>query len=151
MQTIARRKTDMNMGHVYADIELINSVDLTLSKRHIIGEDEVKRMNLRLLVDTGAFMLTINESIQEVLQLPFIENRRAQLADGSFVECAVVGPVEIHFKNRIATGSAMVLEGYAEPLLGVLPLEEMDVLIHPAREELIVNPEHPDFAVLKLK
>ncbi len=116
MQIISRRKTDTSMGHVYADIELINSVDLTLSKRHIIGEEEVKRMNLRILVDTGVFMLTINESIQEVLQLPFIEKRRAQLADGRFVECDVVGPVEIHFKNRTATGSAMLLEGDAEPL-----------------------------------
>jgi len=45
----------------------------------------------------------------------------------------------------------MVLTGDVEPLLGVIPMEEMDVLIHPQREELIVNPEHPYFAQLKLK
>ena len=37
----------------------------------------------------------------------------------------------------------MVLPGEAEPLLGAIPLEEMDALIHPLRNELIVNPEHP--------
>lgn len=139
------------MGHVYADIELVNSIDKVLCKRHMIGEDEVKHIPLRILVDTGAFMLTINETIQEVLQLPFVEKRRAQLADGNYLECDVVGPVDIHFKNRMATGNAMLLKGDTEPLLGVLPLEEMDVLIHPAKEELIVNPEHPDFVVYKLK
>ena len=139
------------MGYVYADIELISSIDISLSKKHIIAEDEVKRMHLRILVDTGAFMLTINENIQEILQLPFVEKRRAQLANGSFVVYDVVGPVEMHFKNRMATGNAMVLAGDSEPLLGVLPLEEMDVLIHPTREELIVNPEHPDDPVYKLK
>jgi hypothetical protein len=30
-------------------------------------------------------------------------------------------------------------------------MEEMDVLIHPLRQELIVNPEHPHYAVLKMK
>lgn len=45
----------------------------------------------------------------------------------------------------------MVLPGDSEPLLGAIPLEEMDVLIHPLRQELIVNPEHPYFAQLKLK
>ena len=52
------------MGQVYADVELINGEDLLLSKRHIIGKEEVKRMHVRILVDTGAYMLTINETIQ---------------------------------------------------------------------------------------
>ncbi len=151
MQTMYLRPKGQDTRRVYADAQLINLEDLLLSKRHIIGEEEVKKLDLRILVDRGAFMLTINESIQEILKLPFQEKRRAQLADGRFLECDVVGPVEIRFKNRMATGNAMVLAGDAEPLLGVLPLEEMDVLIHPAREELIVNPEHPDFVVMKLK
>jgi hypothetical protein len=29
-------------------------------------------------------------------------------------------------------------------------MEEMDVLIHPKRQELIVNPLHPEGAVLRL-
>jgi hypothetical protein len=29
--------------------------------------------------------------------------------------------------------------------------KEMDVLIHPLRQELIVSPEHPNYAVLKMK
>jgi hypothetical protein len=43
------------------------------------------------------------------------------------------------------------LPGDSEPLLGAIPIEEMDVLIHPMRQELIVNPEHPNYAVLKMK
>jgi hypothetical protein len=62
----------------------------------------------------------------------------------------VVGPIEIKFKNRNFLGSAILLPGDAEPLLGLLPLEGMDVLIDPLREELIVNPEHPDEAVFRL-
>jgi hypothetical protein len=39
----------------------------------------------------------------------------------------------------------------AEPLLGAIPMEEMDVIIHPLRQEMMVNPEHPYYAQLKLK
>ena len=67
------------------------------------------------------------------------------------MECDIVGPVELRFKNRQTTVRAMVLPGDAEVLLGAIPMEDMDVLIHPLRQELIVNPEHPYFAVTKLK
>ena len=139
------------MGLVYAEIELINGDDLALSRRNIIGEEEVKRMRVTALVDTGSYMLCINENIQEQLQLPVVETRKAQMANGNIVECEVVAPVEIKFKNRRSTQSAMVLPGDSEPLLGAIPLEDMDVLIHPLRQELIVNPDHPYFAQMKLK
>lgn len=141
----------MEKGSVYAEIELINADDVAFAKRHIIGEEEVKRMKVNMLVDSGAYMMAINESIQEQLNIPFKEKRKAQLANGSIVEYDVVGPIEIKFKNRSAVCNAFVLPGDSEPLLGVIPMEEMDVLIHPLRQELIVNPEHPYYAQLKMK
>ena len=139
------------MGIIYAEIELINGYDLENARKHIIGEDEVKRMHVNALVDTGALMLCINENIQEQLQFPVVEKRKAESADGRIVECDVVSGVEVRFKNRATTCRAMVLPGSCEPLLGAIPLEDMDVLIHPQRQELIVNPEHPYFAQMKLK
>ena len=139
------------MGMVYAEIELINVIDLEMAKRQLIGEEEVRRMRLNMLADSGAFMMAINDNIQEILQLPFIEKRKAVMADGSIVEYDTVGPIMVKFKNRTATCNAFVLTGDAEPLLGAIPMEEMDVLIHPQRQELLVNPEHPEYAVLKMK
>ena len=139
------------MGLIYAEIELINGEDIALARRHIIGEEEVKSMRVTALVDTGSYMLAINENIQEQLQLPVVETRNAQLATGEIVQCDVVAPVELMFKNRATTCRAMVLPGDAEVLLGSIPLEDMDVLIHPLRQELIVNPDHPYFAQMKMK
>lgn len=139
------------MGLVYADIELINATDITNAKRNIIGEDEVKRMSITTLVDSGAYMMAINETIQAQLDLQIVEHRKVQLASGEVVEYPVVGPLMIKFANRTAICSAFVLPGDSEPLLGAIPMEEMDVLIHPKRQELIVNPEHPNYAQLKMK
>ena len=139
------------MGLIYADIELINADDLSDARRHIIGQEEVKRMHLNILVDTGSYLLAINETIQAQLQFSVLDKKKAQLADGRILECDEVGPVELRFKNRSTTCRAMVLPGDCEPLLGAIPLEGMDVLIDPLRQQLIVNPEHPYFAVMKMK
>ena len=104
-----------------------------------------------MLADSGAYMMAINETIQSQLELPFIENRKAVMADGTIKEFEVVGPVMVKFSNRTAVCNAYVLAGDSEPLLGAIPMEEMDVLIHPLRQELVVNPEHPNYAVLKMK
>lgn len=139
------------MGLIYANLELINGDDLALARRHIIGEDEVRRMHVSALVDTGSYMLAINENVQQQLQFPFLEKRKAQMENESLIECDVVGPVEVRFKNRQTTCRAMVLPGDSEILLGAIPMEDMDVLIHPLRQELIVNPDHPYYAQMKMK
>ncbi len=139
------------MGLIYAELELINADDLAMVRRNIIDKDEVRHIFVNALVDTGSYMLAINENIQAQLDLPVLEKRKAQLADGSIKECDVVGPIELKFKNRRTLTHAMVLPGDSEVLLGAIPLEDMDVLIDPLRQQLIVNPEHPYFAQMKMK
>jgi hypothetical protein len=58
------------VGLIYANIELINAIDLGMSKRSIIGIDEIKRLNVNMLVDTGSEYMCINETIQQQLDLP---------------------------------------------------------------------------------
>jgi hypothetical protein len=65
------------MGAIYADVELINNDDMALVRRNIIDPEEVRRMFVNIRVDTGADMLCINESIQEQLQFPILEIRKA--------------------------------------------------------------------------
>ena len=139
------------MGLVYADIELINGGDLEMVRRHMMDQDEVKKMTVHFLVDSGAYNLCINEVIQEQLQFPIVEKRKAQLANGSIEEYDVVSNVEVRFKNRSTTCRAFVLPGDTEPLFGAILMEDMDLVIHPQRQELLVNPEHPYFAQMTLK
>ena len=138
------------MKKVFADIEIINLPDLLMAGRGYMDQSEVKRMRVRARVDDEVITLCINENLQEFLQLPLCGKKPVILANGQRVECDVVGPVEIRFKNRDATCNAWVLPGDSEPLLGMIPLEELDVLIDPVRQELIVNPAHPDGAVLRV-
>jgi hypothetical protein len=94
------------MGLVYSDITLVNGDNLVLARKHIIGQEEIREMQVNMLVDTGSYNLCINEVIQSQLQFPIVEKRK--INDGSVIECDVVDNVEIRLKNRVTTCRAMV-------------------------------------------
>ena len=55
------------MGSVYADIEIINSDDTALANSGYIKENEVRRTNVKAMVDSVAYMMAINEEIRDSL------------------------------------------------------------------------------------
>ena len=138
------------MGLTFANITLTSSEDLLLLRKGYIEEKEVKSLDITALVDTGASMLTIPKSIQQKLDLPKVNEQNVELGNGTIITVDVVGPVEIRFQNRVTIVTAVVLPNEVEILLGVIPLQALDVLIDPRRERLIVNPQSPDKARLYL-
>lgn len=139
------------MGTIYATIKLTNAEDMALAKRNYIVPADIRHVEVSALVDSGAYMLTINESIKAQLGLDTTDRRSAQLADGSIIMLDIAGPIEVRFENRMAMCNAMVVPGEAEVLLGAIPMEEMDVIILPKEQKLIINPAHPYQAQLSLK
>lgn len=139
------------MKPVLVDIELINGDDWSDFRRKRIPESEVRLMTVNMNVDSGALMMAINENIQGQLGLEIVEVRRAQLADGSFIELPVTSPIEVRFANRRCTTQAVVLPGSTQPLLGAIPMEDMDVLIDPTKQELVVHPDHPYMAQVPMR
>lgn len=139
------------MGLVHAEIELINGRDVDDFEEGRIAENEVRRMTVRMNVDSGVIMLSINENIQHQLGLRTREMRPCQLADGSYVDLPVVWPVMVRFGNQKSVTGALVLPNNTEPLLGAIPMEEMDLLVDSARNRLIPNPEHPNEPVMALR
>ena len=83
------------MGLIYADLEIINTIDIALAKKSIIGEEEIKSLRVNALVDTGAYNMCINEIIQSQLELPFVEKRTGVLANGEIETYNLVGPLTI--------------------------------------------------------
>ena len=139
------------MGLVYAEITLINAKDQVRFEENLIKKDQIRQITATMLVDSGAYMMAINETVKSQLGLEIKGKRTAQLANGQVIELDVVGPIELKFENRDATCNALVLPGDSEMLLGAIPMEEMDVLIHPTQNKLVVNPLHPNIAQLSLK
>ena len=83
--------------------------------------------------------------------LRVVDSAQAELADGSIKQVDIVGPVEIRFKNRRCSVDVAVMPGNAEVLLGTIPMEDMDVVILPKEQKLVVNPENPYIAKKSFK
>ncbi len=137
------------MGLTYANIQLVNPFDEEQVRRNNMGEDEIRQITVHAMVDTGSIMLCINEDIQQILQLPFCKKRRSQTADGRILELDVVGPVKVYYLDRDCSTNAIILPDSQEALLGAIPMEEMDLYVNPARQELM--PVHPDGPIMSLK
>ena len=137
------------MGLTYANITIQNGGDFEMARRHLIGEDEIREVTITAMVDTGSVQMAINEEIQYALGLEIYDYRPSILADGTRVRLPIVGPIIVKLFDRYSMTSALVLPNDSEPLLGAIPLEEMDLYVHPARNEIL--PIHPEGQLMSLR
>jgi clan AA aspartic protease len=118
------------MGITYANVELEN----LFNKR---------RLSLRALVDSSAVFMSVPEHV--ALQLGYdleeVSRREIILADGSRKSVPMIGPLRVFFAERYCDLSALVVGD--EALLGAVPMEMMDLILHPASQTLMVNPASP--------
>ncbi len=121
------------MGLVTAKIQLSNP-----------RERDLEPMRVDALVDTGAIHLCIPEHLRIQLKLREIDKKEVTMADGGRKLVPYVGPIEIRFKNRIGFAGALVLGDL--PLLGAIPMEDMDLVVIPREKKLDVNPSSPNIA-----
>jgi clan AA aspartic protease len=124
------------MGTVCADITIKNAGDVSNIWRGLTTEKDVRQVTVRAIVDTGAGTLVIGEDLRRKLGLSVKGLRGVTLAGGERLVARITEPVEIHWKDRSSTFNAMVLPGEHETLLGAIPLEDMDLIVDPKRQEL---------------
>lgn len=126
------------MGHAFADIELSNPARPGLAA-----------FKARALADTGALMLCLPEHVALQLELSQESEREVTVADGRKQRVPYVGPVRVRFGSRTCFVGALVLGD--EVLLGSVPMEDMDLLVDPARREVIVDPANPNLPHARVK
>ena len=125
------------MGQVFAEVMLKNAVDAGIARNGDIKEEDIRSLTVEVLVDTGATRLCISEEMRQKLGLGIVGNTSIRIANGTWVTCQVTDPVEFICKNRFATDNAYVVPGLDVTLLGVIPLEALDLMVNPVTQELV--------------
>ena len=120
-----------------------------LQLRNPTAGSALSPIEVNALVDPGAIHLCIPEHLAIQLDLKELERREVTLANGHKISVPYVGPVEVRFKNRRCFTGAMVLGD--EPLLGVIPMEDMDLVVIPNRQTVDVNPLSPNIPMSMAK
>ena len=126
------------MGLVYANLELSNPKDRKL-----------KPLKVRSLADTGALHLCIPQHVAVQLKLDELQKREVVVSDGRKMLCPYVGPVEVSFLGRSCFTGAIVLGD--EVLLGAVLMEDMDIVVAPAKRSVVVNPNSPNIPLTIVK
>lgn len=119
------------MGITYTDLRLGNS-----------ARPDLEEINAQALVDTGALHLCIPEHLAMQLQLVPLKQREVQTADGKSHLIDYVGPIKVSMLGRECFTGALVMGN--QVLLGAIPMEDMDLIVEPARMRVTVNPLSPN-------
>jgi clan AA aspartic protease len=137
------------MGHVNTQVTLKNIDDIKQAKKGNLPKDKIRQATIDVMVDTGATTLVINEQLFQQLGLDVIGEREISLANDATETCKLTEALEINWENRSVVMSAVVTEGAPEFLLGVLPLEGMDLMVDTVNQKLVGA--HGDHTVYRAK
>jgi predicted aspartyl protease len=119
------------MGEVKETITLVNAGDAANARSGFIKETEVRQVTVEAVVDTGAGPLVITEALRQRLGLEIEKNDLVHLAGDVPQKCARAESVDIRWKDRHTSSRPIVLPNGHETLLGVIPLEDMDLRVNP--------------------
>ena len=125
------------MGVIRTEITIKNYGDVSAAERGYITDAQVRSFIVDALADTGAWTLVIDEDTCQKLGLKLKGPEPGVLADGSTIVYQITEGVEVHWKDRQTVCPALVVPGADEVLFGALPMEGMDLIVHPRKEEVV--------------
>lgn len=126
------------MGIIYTDIVLGN-----------FANNDLEKINATALVDTGAIDMVIPEHIAIQLDLKDLNPREVILANGDRQKVRYVGPIKVEMMGRDCVTAAAVMGD--QVLLGAIPMEAMDLVLHPRSQTIRPNPESPNLPMFLAK
>jgi clan AA aspartic protease len=139
--TIVEPKPGADIGRVFVPVTVENGDDVRLAASGRLSGDQVRRVSMEALVDTGATLLCLPTSIVQQLGLKFDRTRQARTAAGPRT-MSIYSGARLEVQGRACNVEVMELPDDSEPLLGQIPLETLDWWVDVVNRRLVGNPEH---------
>lgn len=111
----------------------VDYVEYLEGKRRL---DEVKKVEVEALVDTGATFPALSKNVVAQLELPDIGEHPAETAGGAG-KVRLAANVIIKIEERLAQAPVIVRPEETTPLIGVVALEQMGYKVDPATGKLV--------------
>jgi predicted aspartyl protease len=138
------------MGRVKVTAKVENLGDLILAKRGLLPADQVRSIEVTdALVDTGATILSLPESMIRQLGLELVRARTA-LTSAGIVTLSVYGTARLTIQGRDCPTDVSELPDECPVLIGQVPLELLDFVIDMRGGSLIGNPAHGGEQMLEM-
>jgi clan AA aspartic protease len=133
------------MGAVYTTVKLTNAIDEGMVRRGVLAPRHLRQYEGQALVDTGAVMLVIPQMVADELGLQIVDQQLARFANGQEEMLGLTESIIIECEGRRTSDQALVVGDVI--LIGQVILEKLDLLPDCRNQQLIPNPEHPDYPV----
>ena len=137
------------MGEVRVKIKLTNAADVALAENGYIPQREIRTVETEGIVDTGAVISTMPDSIFTELGLRAWGEIDAWLADDNSVRVRQTQAVNIEIEGRQTSESMLVLGSAV--LIGQTLLERLDFLVDCPGQRITPNPAHGNQMVLMIR
>ena len=103
----------------------------------------VRSLHVHAVADTGATMLVLPADMVDRLGLFPDGYRKVRYSNGRIRELPWVSNIRMTILGRETVTNALVEDAGTTPLIGQIPLEELDLIVDPKSHELRVNPDCP--------
>ena len=134
---------EKKMGRFSVEVELANDEDIVRAKNGLIPAEQVRRVRIRGVVDSGATRLVIPESVAQKLGLEVAGSVKVTYADGRSAERQVVRRIQLTYGGRADEFSAIIEPGRESVLVGAVVLEVLDFLVDCVGQRLVPrDPKH---------
>jgi hypothetical protein len=145
---------DQPVGRIAVTVELANNNDLEDARRGIIQADQVRRIGLNGVSDTGATRLVLPQTVVQQLGVPVIRQVRTKYANGNRAIRDLVDGVWLGYaipgSQQVRSGvfKAIVEPARTDALIGAIVLEDLDLV--PDWDNSTLVPRDPDMYLAEI-
>ncbi len=137
------------MGRITLEFSIANNDDLALARKGLLTPDQVRRVTLQGVVDTGATRLVLPESAVNQLGLPPSGTATVRYADRRSASRAIVKNVSVELLGRQGVFTALVEPDRTTALIGAIVMEDLDFLVDCATQTL--QPRDPNTIISEVE
>lgn len=144
-----RTKGTREMGRASVEMEVTNNDDLALLRRGLLRRDQVRRATVSGVVDSGAAMLVLPQSLVRQLGVSLRREVKVRSADGRRGKRKETDGVQVQILGRDATFNAVVEPKRDTALIGKIVMGALDLLVDCKEQRLV--PRDPSGPVYELE
>lgn len=137
------------VGRFPVEFDVANFRDLVQVETGAMAADQVRRIRISGVVDTGATRLVLPGRVAATLGLSESGQIGVRYADGRTAQRAVVDGVQVTLGERSSVFTAVIEPDRTDALIGAIVLEELDLLPDCTNQKLIPRDPHGLFAEIE--
>jgi len=126
------------MGKVVEKIKIVN-----------VFEPE-KKVEVEAVIDTGATMLVLPQDIINKLNLRKMREVKVRYANTKVEKKSIYGVVTVEICGRAGEFNVLAEPEGAQPLVGQIILEQLDLIVDPSTRKVIPNPRSPEMPMIEI-